>query len=135
MGSLLHLPGKISRELDVSRNKQQTDRQVFGGYKSIIEQLNKFEELGELPDPIHRRIHSAIQGNLAEELLKHEAKFHKRCKNQYDDHHYQRACKKRKSLASNEIDSLSPPSTRAKFSADNFVPRCFFAIKRKLKKV
>ena len=95
-------------------------------YRSIVEQLKKFEEIGELPDSIQRRIHFASQGNLAEKLLENEAKFHKQCKNRYDDQHYQRACKKRKLLASDEMVSISPPSTRERFSAHNFVPRFFF---------
>eukprot|EP00112_Aurelia_sp_Birch-Aquarium-sp1_P020487 Seg5293.4 transcript_id=Seg5293.4/GoldUCD/mRNA.D3Y31 product="hypothetical protein" protein_id=Seg5293.4/GoldUCD/D3Y31 len=108
-------------------NSRQLDKSL--GYKSIVEQLKKFEEIGELPDSIHCRIHFACQGNLAEKLLENEAKFHKQCKNRYDDQHYQRACKKRKLLANDEVDSISPPSTRARFSAHNFVPRCFFCEK------
>ena len=106
-------------------NSRQSDKSL--GYRSIAEQLKKFEEIGELPVSIQSRIHSV--GNLAEKLLENEAKFHKQCKNRYDDHHYQRACKKRKSLASDETDSFSPPSTRARFSAHNFVPQCFFCEK------
>ena len=105
----------------------QVDKSL--GYRSIAKQLKKFEEIGELPNSIRRRNYFLSYEELTESLFQNKAKFHKHCKNRYDEHHYGRATKKRKSMGNDENDLISTPKTRARYSAHNFVPQCFFCKK------
>ena len=108
-------------------NSWQVDKSL--GYRSIAEQLKKFDEIGELPNSIRRRIYFLSHEELTESLFQNEAKFHKQCKNRYDEHHYGRATKKRKSMGNDVKDLISTPKTRARYSVHNFVPQCFFCEK------
>ncbi len=64
-------------------------------------------------------------------LIEQEAKFHKVCKNQYDDYHFKRASKRRKTddSTSETPSSQSHYETRSHFCAENFKPICFFCDK------
>ena len=88
-------------------NSWQVDKSL--GYRSIAEELKKFEEIGELPSSIRRRIYFLSHAELTETLFQNKAKFRKHCKNTYDEHHYGRATKKRKSMGNDEKDLISTP--------------------------
>ena len=108
-------------------NSWQVDKSL--GYRSIAEQLKKFDEIEELPNSIRCRIYFLSHEELTESLFQNKAKFHKYCKNTYDEHHYGLANKKRKFMGNDENDLISTPKTRARYSAHNFVPQCFFCEK------
>ena len=105
----------------------QVDKSL--GYRSIAEESKKLEEIGELPNSIRRRIYLLSHEELTESLFQNEAKCHKHCKNRYDEHHYGQATKKSKSIGNDEKDLIWTPKTRARYSAHNFVPQCFFCEK------
>ena len=109
--------------------RKSTHLDKGSGYKSIAEQLKRFQGIGELPSFLDTRTGLTSNEVLAGNLLQNEAKFHKRCKNKYDDYHYQRVCRKRKKQTADVEIAQAPPSTRQRYSADNFKVRCFFCEK------
>ena len=105
-------------------NSTRTDK--ASGYFTIAQQLQQFDAIGELSGNISARISNLSCEELVAKLVTNEAKFHKKCRNRYDKQHYERASKKRKQLVHDTSDVVSPPSTRARYSAKNFQPKCFF---------
>ena len=105
-------------------NSTRTDK--ASGYLSIAQQLQQFDEIGELSATISARISYLSCEDLVAKLVTNEAKFHKKCRNRYDKQHFERASKKRRQLVDDTSDAVSPPSTRARYSAKNFQPKCFF---------
>ncbi len=91
--------------------------------------MQSFEAIDELSPAISARIHSLTCEDLVQKLLNNEAKFHKKCRSKYDKHHNERASKKRKQSVEGAFNTTSPPSTRARYSAKNFQPKCFFCDK------
>ncbi len=110
-----------------AQKSNQVDK--LSGYRSIAEQLFKFAEIDELPKNVANRLSGLDCNQLFEKLVAKEGKYHKKCKNRYDNFHYQRVCKKRKTAADSQAVFPPPPSTRARYSAENFRPKCFFCEK------
>ena len=96
-------------------NSTHTDKS--SGYLTIAQQLNKFEAIGELPRSISSRISDLMWKDLLERLLSNKAKFHKKCRNQFDKQHYDKASKKRKLSDDSASNMTSPLSTRARYTA------------------
>ena len=63
------------------------------GYLAVIEKLRRFEEIGQLPSSLKRRFQNP---NLLDNFVQYQAKFHKSCRNRYDNYHYNRVCRKRR---------------------------------------
>ena len=106
-----------------AQKSNQVDK--LSGYRSI-------DEIGELPGSVSKRISNLNCDQLIEKLVANEGKYHKKCKNKYDNQHYQRVCKKRKHAAVSLPECPPPPSTRARYSAENFCPTCFFCDQKDL---
>lgn len=96
------------------------------GYLTIAQQLKKFEAINELPKSISCRISHLSCNDLLESLFSNEAKFHKKCRNKYDKQHYERISQKRKLCTESGEDDISRPSTRTRYTAKNFQPKCLF---------
>ena len=91
------------------------------GYLNIVKQLEQFHAIGELPDAISSKIDFQSE-HFVQKLVSNNAKFHKKCRSKYDKHHYERVSnRKRKHPAdsASHVD-FSSPSTRARYSAENF---------------
>ncbi len=73
-------------------------------YQNIIQNLEGFSVLGELPDSLESRFN---QPSLIDKFIEKNAKFHKTCKNRYDGYHYERACKKKKTCNSSKEQASS----------------------------
>jgi hypothetical protein len=67
--------------------------------------------------------------DLLERFVSNKAKFHKKCRNKYDKQLYDKASKKRKLSSESVSDTVLPPSTRARYTAQNIQPKCFFCDK------
>ena len=108
-------------------NSTRTDKST--GYLTLVQQLKQFETIGELPISISSRVNYLSCNDLLERFVSNKAKFHKKCRNKYDKQHYNRASKKRKLSSESVSDTVLPPSTRARYTAQNFQPKCFFCDK------
>ena len=92
------------------------------GYLAVIENLRRFEEIGQLPSSLKRRFQNP---NLLDNFVQYQAKFHKSCRNRYDNYHYNRVCRKRRvDESSQEQSSTVTLKTRSQYTADNFQPTC-----------
>ena len=116
------------RLLCPATNSTHTDKST--GYLTLVQQLKQFEAIGELPVNISSRINNLSCNNLLQRLVRQKVKFHKKCKNKYNKQHYDRASKKRKIFSENISETALPPSTRVRYTAQNFQPKCFFVIKK-----
>ena len=95
--------------------KERTDKVMD---KVILDNLQKYKEIDSLPKKLNLLLGSE---NLYENLVANEAVYHKRCKNKFDNYHFERASKRRKtSKATREH------GTRSKYQANNFNKKCFF---------
>ena len=77
-----------------AKNSKRLDKTV--GCSSIANHLKSFEEIDELPSVISSKTRSLTSDKLCEKLLLNEAKYHKKCRNKYDDFHLNRISKKRR---------------------------------------
>ena len=100
----------------------------FQGYYSVINNLRNFEEIQQLPRSLTELLRTE---NLTNLLIEREAKFHKACKNRYDDYHFQRASKRRKTEDGDcaAESSKGQLKTRSHFTAENFKPTCLLCDK------
>ena len=115
-----------SKEILECSAKRSTHLDKSAGYRNVADQLKKFQAIGQLATNIDNRIGETSSGDLSDQFVTNEAKFHKRCKNKYDRYHYQ---KKRKQPLSESAECPPLASTRARYSATNFQLKCFFCEK------
>ena len=107
----LVFPGGNNRRLDLKEK-----------YSKILEDIRRFEGFEQFSLP--------LKGILQIENLEHKctnkkAVYHKRCRTQYDDLHYQRAIKRVKKTGVPEDNRGSSTKTRSQFAARNFQKLCF----------
>ena len=96
----------------------------YQGYRVIIENLTCFEEIGQLPPSLKPRFQNL---NLLDNFIQFQANFHKSCENRYDNYHYSRVCKKRRTDEnSQEQSSTVTLKTRSQYAANNFQQTCIF---------
>ena len=103
----------------MSRKEKSSD--PSSGYQTVYENLKRFEDIGQIPFSLKRRLQDP---GLVENFVQFEAKFHKGCKNQFDNYHYTRACKRSRIEESELSGSKSSLQTRSQYSAQNFQPTC-----------
>ena len=101
-----------------SNCKQKFDR--------LEENLQKFEakSIGDIT--VYK--FCDVAQTFSETCLLHHSKFHKTCRNSFNNHHFQRAKKKLNSSAEtpSEPSESCRKTTRSSFSSSNFQPTCIF---------
>ena len=94
-------------------------------YERVLNDIKRFRHFNLLSQPLQHELHVL---NIEEKCVENKAGFHKRCRNLYDNQHYDRVVKKirlsEETILSSEIPSLT--KTRSHFDAENFQKLCFF---------
>ena len=91
-------------------------------YSNIVNDIRRFENVESISVPLRNLL--KIE-NLEEECVSNKAVYHKRCRSQYNDQHYQRAIKRAKTDSNIEDEPSSSRKTRSSFDAKNFQNICF----------
>ena len=93
-------------------------------YRQVANDIKRFEDLNSLSQSL---IHQVNVADIEQKCVEHKAVFHKRCRSQYDNLHYERAVKKIKLSEDTSNVSESPllAKTRSQFMAKNFQMLCF----------
>ena len=94
-------------------------------FERLSNDLNQFNELGYLPFSLS---HFIIEGKtLHESFLLKETKFHKTCRNRYDQYHLKRIQNSTVESPCKKTDYTK--QTRSSFSSPNFQSSCIFCDK------
>ena len=90
----------------------------------LVCQLNtnhRLENVGLISVPLRNLLKME---NLEEECVSDKAVYHRRCRSQYNDQHYQRAIKRAKANSNIEDDLSSSRKSRSSFDSKNFQNIC-----------
>lgn len=103
-----------------ANSKHVTDLQQQ--YSKLVQDVKRFETVESFSDPLK---HLLGMENFDNKCTTNKAVYHKRCRNKYDDFHFERSIKRAKKME--EENNLPGPSTktRSKFEAKNFQNVCF----------
>ena len=103
-------------------SKQEVD--VEEKYKRLLNEVRRLETLEILCPSLKRRLQL---DEIEKKCNEKRAVYHKKCRNRYDNQHFERANKRQKLSAEAGNSSSSTPSTktRSHFQAQNFQKKCF----------
>ena len=90
-------------------------------YSNNVNYIRQFENVESISVPLRNL---KIE-NLEEECVSNKVVYHKRCRSEYNDQHYQRAIKRAKTDSNIENEPSSSRKTQSSFDAKNFQSICF----------
>ena len=90
-------------------------------YSNNVNYIRQFENVESISVPLRNL---KIE-NLEEECVSNKVVYHKRCRIEYNDQHYQRAIKRAKTDSNIENEPSSSRKTQSSFDAKNFQSICF----------
>ena len=91
------------------------------GYCVVIENLKHFDEIRQLPSSLKQMFQNP---NLLDDFVQFQAMFHKSCRNRYNNYHYSRVCKRRRTDEGTQQQSSGANLKTPYQHTDNFQPMC-----------